>query len=131
MPAARDWRDKFDYIIHDTNGIKGVKGEEEFPLSETEYKSLNPEHRDTDCGECTFIQDADTLFLFFVPRDTKEKATEEPVFVGNFTMPNRTNHSGFYVFKCKNCGEVCVDYLHGYTCEVIYISVATSARNVL
>lgn len=30
-------------------------------------------------------------------------------------MSGWTGHSGFYLFRCESCGEVCIDYPHGYT----------------
>ncbi|MBI2674197.1 MAG: hypothetical protein HYX22_00455 [Candidatus Yanofskybacteria bacterium] len=106
----------FEYTVHDFNGIVGVDKEgNKHPISEEEWQKAHPEHKNIECKECAFVQDGESLFTFFVSRDLKEKATEKPVFVGKFTMPNWIGHSGFYIFRCKECGEVSVDYPHGYT----------------
>lgn len=68
-----------------------------------------------ECSECAFVTDAQTLFTFLVSRDSKEKATEKPKFVGRFTMLGWSGHLGCYLFKCKLCKRVSVDYPHGYT----------------
>lgn len=105
----------FDYTIIDPKGIKGMKDGMEYPITEDEWQKAHPEHKDTGCTECTFVQDQETLFTFFVARELKEKVGKRPVFVGKFTMPKWVGHSGFYVFRCKECNEVSVDYPHGYT----------------
>lgn len=68
-----------------------------------------------ECSECSFVQDAETIRTFLVTRDDKKMATKKPRFIGKFTMSGWTGHSGFYLFKCEECGNVCVDYPHGYT----------------
>ena len=79
-----------------------------------------------ECSECRFVPDAGTLLAFVVTKEVRDRAAKKPEFVGKFTMPNWVGHSGFYVFKCPECGEVCVDYPHGY-CEngCIYIRCDT------
>lgn len=115
MDSAIPASGEFEYTVHDSRGIVGVKDGREYPISEEEWQKAHPEHRNTECKECVFVQDEKTLLTFFVSREIKERATEEPVFVGKFTMPGWTGHSGFYLFRCKECEEVCVDYPHGYT----------------
>ena len=68
-----------------------------------------------ECSECTFIQDKEALFIFLVPKDLKERATYKPLFFNKFTMTGWVGHSGFYLFKCKSCDQVSIDYPHGYT----------------
>ena len=68
-----------------------------------------------ECSECSFVADAETLFTFIVTREQKAAANKKPKFVGFFTMSEWVGHSGFYLFKCEECGNVCVDYPHGYT----------------
>lgn len=68
-----------------------------------------------ECSGCTFVQDKETLFIFLVPRDLKEKATNKPLFFGKFTMMGWIGHSGFYLFRCELCNQVSIDYPHGYT----------------
>ncbi|KKR02549.1 MAG: hypothetical protein UT29_C0001G0029 [Candidatus Yanofskybacteria bacterium GW2011_GWA1_39_13] len=104
----------FDHTIHDSRGIVGVKDGIEYPVSKEEWDKAHPEHRNTGCKECTFVQDKDTLLTFIVPREAKEGATKEPKDCGIFTMPGWTGHSHFYLFKCVECGKVTVDYPHGY-----------------
>jgi hypothetical protein len=112
----------FDYTILDQNGRRGVKGGKEFPISEAEWQRAHPEHKNSGCKECSFVQDKETLLLWVISRETKEKATTKPFFVGKFTMPDWIGHSGFYLFKCQSCGHVSVDYPHGYThCGLMFL----------
>lgn len=67
-----------------------------------------------ECSECTFVPDADTLLTFCVSRELRNSVSHEPVFVGKFTMNGWVGHSGFYLFHCPDCEDVCVDYPHGY-----------------
>lgn len=106
---------EFDYIVMDSNGIVGVKGEERVSITREEWDRAHPEHRNTDCKECTFVQDKESLLVFMVPREKRDRATSEPEFVGKFTMAKWTGHAAFYLFKCLECGKVIVDYAHGYT----------------
>lgn len=62
------------------------------------------------CSDCTFVADTGTLLTL------RDKASHKPEFVGKFTMSGWTGHSGFYLFKCPDCEDICVDYPHGY-CE--------------
>lgn len=113
--AFGDNQSDFDYIISDVNGMRGVKDDKEYPIDDKKYRSWHKEHKDIGCTECSFVQDKETLFIYLVPRDLKDKVTNKPMFFGKFTMPGWTGHSGFYLFKCKACGEVSTDYPHGYT----------------
>ncbi|MEX2090540.1 MAG: hypothetical protein WD989_00175 [Candidatus Paceibacterota bacterium] len=105
---------EFDHIVFDSRGIRGVKDGKEYSISEEEYRTMRPEHRNVGCGKCSFVQDKGTLFAFFVDRKEKAIANEKPKFVGFFTLPNWVGHSGFYLFKCPDCGNLCIDYPHGY-----------------
>ena len=105
----------FEYTIHDAKGIRGVKDGKEYPITEEEYRRKNPYHRDVRCTECNFVQDKETLLLWVISREAKEKATTEPSFIGKFTMPDWTGHSAFYLFRCEYCDSVIVDYPHGYS----------------
>ena len=67
-----------------------------------------------ECSDCMFVPDSDTLLTFFVPRELRNSAGKKPLFVGKFTMPGWAGHSGFYLFRCPYCDDVCVDYPHGY-----------------
>lgn len=73
------------------------------------------EHKDSGCTECNFVQDRETLFVFLVPRELKEEAIFKPMFFGKFNLPGWTGHNSFYLFRCKSCGHVSIDYPHGYT----------------
>ena len=67
-----------------------------------------------ECPECQFVADIQTLFTFLIPREVREMATEEPKDCGVFTMTGWVGHSHFYLFRCRECGGVTVDYPHGY-----------------
>lgn len=84
-----------------------------------------------ECSDCTFVRDKETLFIFLVPRDLKEKATNKPLFLGKFTMMGWVGHSGFYLFKCKSCGRVSTDYPHGYTDYGLLFLYCDSCKNKL
>ena len=113
MGLTPDLKD-FDYTIHDSRGIVGVKDDIEYPVSKEEWQKAHPEHRNVGCKECAFVQDKDTLLTFIVSREAKEKASYEPKDCGMFTMTGWSGHSHFYLFKCVECGKVTVDYPHGY-----------------
>ena len=104
----------FDHTTHDSRGIVGVKDGVEYSISEEEWKKAHPEHRNTECKECTFASNIEELLVFNVPKEMRDKANHRPEFIGKFTMPGWTGHSGFYLFKCEVCQEICVDYPHGY-----------------
>lgn len=104
----------YDYVGFDSRGITGFKDGKEFPISEEDWKKAHPEHRNTECKECTFVLDASTILSFHIPKEVRDKANHEPKFVGKFTMSGCTGHSSFYLFKCIECGSVGVDYPHGY-----------------
>jgi len=103
----------FDYTVVDSRGIRGVKDGKEFPITEEEYRRKNPYHKDIGCTECSFVQDKETLLLWVISREAKEKATSKPSFIGKFTMPDWTGHNNFYIFKCERCNRVSVDYRYG------------------
>ncbi|MBI2062483.1 MAG: hypothetical protein HYT64_02235 [Candidatus Yanofskybacteria bacterium] len=109
---SADQEQSYDYLVTDSGGTRKVINGVEYPVTEDD---LPKEHKNSGCTECSFVQDQETLFVYLVPRDLKEKATNKPLFVGNFTMPGWTDHSGFYLFGCKSCGQTTVDYPHGYT----------------
>lgn len=104
-------------IIYNSNGRRIIRGGKEYPLSDEELNKLYPVHKDSGCQDCSFVQDKQTLFTFIVPRELKERATKRPSFVGMFTMPDWAGHSAFYLFKCRECDSVSVDYPHGYTSQ--------------
>lgn len=111
MNSGEDIRD-YDYLITDSNGTRKVKDGIEYPATEDD---LPKKHQDSGCTECTFVGDRETILAFMVDRQLKQTVEYDPVFVGKFTMPQQVGHSGFYLFKCKECGVVCTDYPHGYT----------------
>jgi hypothetical protein len=67
-----------------------------------------------ECSQCSFVPDAGTLLTYVVSREQRASAGRKPVFVGMFTMGGWVGHSGFYLFKCRECDNICVDYPHGY-----------------
>ena len=81
----------------------------------TAENGLSKKHRNSGCTECVFASDKETLLIFMVDRKIRQAAGYDPIFVGKFTMPGWVGHSRFYLFKCGECNEVCVDYPHGYT----------------
>ncbi len=125
-------RPDYDYIISDANGRRKVVGDKEFPITEEEYRRENPYHKDSGCTECSFVQDKETLLLWVISREAKEKATPEPSSIGKFTMPGWTGHSSFYLFRCEYDGTVVVDYAHGYTTfGSCYLRCACGAKLIL
>src|SRR3989344_3536441 len=111
----------FEYTISDSDGFRGVKDGKEYPITEEEWQRIHPEHRNTECKECAFVQDVQTLLTFMVPREKKEQVGSRPEFVGKFTMLNWTGHSSFYLFRCGGCDTVVVDYPHGYRGNFMYL----------
>lgn len=107
----------YDYIVLDSKGRRGVKDGKEYPITEEDWQRAHPEHRNTECKECTFVPDAETLLTFHVSREVRGTASDQPEFVGKFTMPGWSGHSGFYLFRCPDCDDTCIDYPHGYTSE--------------
>lgn len=107
----------YDFTIHDANGVVGVKDGVEHIIKKDDWDRENPhiEHRDSGCTECRFVQDKETIFIYLVSRDIKDKVTNKPLLVGKFTMTGWTGHYGFYLFRCESCSHVSVDRLHGYT----------------
>ncbi len=121
--AFGDSPSDYDYTIWDTNGKRGMKDGKEYPISEERWLLWHKDHKDSGCTECNFVQDKETLFVYLVSRDLKEKATFKPLFFRKFTMTGWTGHSGFYLFKCKSCHRVSIDYPHGYTsCGLMFLS---------
>ncbi len=104
----------YDYTVHDDKGVRGFKDEEELPISRENWGNSRQYHSDSGCMECSFVQDTKTLFVFMVPREKRNSAGTKPEFVGKFTMPGWAGHSSFYMFRCKYCDEIVVDYPHGY-----------------
>lgn len=111
----------FEYFVSDSNGRKGFKDGKEYPISEEDWQKANPKHRDIECVECTFVSDKETLFLHNISREDKENVDEEPKFVGKFNMFGWIGHSSFYLFKCKFCKEIVLDYPHGYRGDFMYL----------
>lgn len=103
-----------DYIVSDLNGVRKVINGAEYSLTEAELAEFRREHKDSDCTECSFVADADTLFIYHVSREQKTAAGFDPVSIGTYTMPKWKGHSLFYLFKCFVCGGIVVDYPHGY-----------------
>lgn len=67
-----------------------------------------------ECAGCAFVPDAGTLLAYVVSREQRDAAGRKPRFVGMFTMPGWVGHSGFYLFRCRQCDDLCIDYPHGY-----------------
>ncbi len=109
------------YTLFDQRGIFKVIDGKEHQISEEEYRAANPEHRGSGCTECSFVDNANTLFVYRIPRELKDRASAEPVYVGKFTMPGWVGHSSFYIFKCEGCRRVLVDYPHGYSAGCLYV----------
>ncbi len=112
-----------DYTIHDAQGVTVVKDGVKHIISKEDWDRENPhiEHRNSGCNECNFVQDKETLFTFIVPREAKQRATEEPKDCGVFTMTGWVGHSNFYLFRCAECDSVMVDYPHGYHGQYWYL----------
>ena len=70
---------------------------------------VKPKHDAEKCGECIFVANKESIYVS--PTD-KKGATYKPRFLGKFTMPGWVGHLGFYIFRCKNCENVSVDYTH-------------------
>lgn len=104
----------FDHVIHDSDGIRGVRNGKESPISEEEWKRANPEHKDVGCTQCTFAKDREYMLDNLVSKEQKDKADKgRVVSVGKFTMPGWSGHLNFYLFKCPSCQEMVVNYPHG------------------
>ena len=115
-------KDDFDCFSISSCGIVGIKKDgTRHPISREDYKKLYPEHKNVGCTECIFAQDKNTLLIYSVSRELRERANEKLQFVGKFTMPGWVGHSSFYLFRCHECGNVGVDYPHGYRGEFLYI----------
>ena len=85
----------------------------ETSLTKEEYDKIYPKHKDTDCKECTFVQDKETILTFFVDRESRENVGADPKLVGSFCLPGFTGHLNFYLFRCPCCGNASVSYIHG------------------
>ena len=121
----------FEYTIHDASGIRGIKEGKEYPISREEWRIMRPEHKTTGCKECEFVRNIEILLVYVISRDMREKARAEPKFVGKFTMPDWTGHSSFYLFKCKGCKAVVIDYLHGYRDGYLYLFCGCCHREII
>ena len=68
------------------------------------------------CQNCTFVANLSSI-RGKVLSDEKllKRLGKKPVFVGTFTSTDWAGHSNFYALKCPECGELVVDYAHGYT----------------
>ena len=102
----------FDMVELNSGGIYGIKDGVKNPISEEEWRRMNPEHGG--CAECKLVADKETILAFMVDRQLRQTVGYEPVFIGKFTMSRWVGHSGFYLFKCKECEAVVIDYPHGY-----------------
>lgn len=67
------------------------------------------------CEKCSFVESREQILAYNVSREKRERANSKPSFVGFFTMPDFTDHCSFYIFKCRQCDSLVLDYLHGYT----------------
>jgi len=114
---ASEQNPNHDYIIFDQNGYKKIIDGKEFPATKEDI--ISKEH--TGCLECTFVQDKQKLFIYFVAKDLKNKAGRNPFFIGKYSMTGWVGHSSFYLFKCSSCGYVGIDYPHGYVGNFMYL----------
>lgn len=108
------------YTVFEDGKIKDVKYDKdgnktEVEITEEEHRKRNPEHRNSGCKQCIFTPSLKDLLLYTISLEQRQDATTKPHYIGRFHMPGWTGHSGFYLFKCKNCNAVGVDYPHGYT----------------
>ena len=101
----------FDYIILETGQITGVRGDKRYPLTKEEYDRMNPEHKNVDCKECTFVENKKEIFALLSENDL-ESAKIKPKKIGKFTMPKFLGHLNFYLFRCPSCKRPQVDYPH-------------------
>src|SRR3989338_3421605 len=72
-------------------------------------------HKENGCIDCKFAPDKNSIFVWHTKKELKEHISKKPAFVGLFTLPGWVGHSGFYLFKCGNCGKTVIDHPHGYT----------------
>lgn len=106
--------DDFDHVIHNSDGIRGVKDGKELPISEDDWRRMRPEHRDAGCTKCIFANDLEDMLDNLVSKKQKDKADKgKVVSVGKFTMPDWSGHLNFYLFRCPSCQEMIVNYPHG------------------
>ncbi|MBX4189926.1 hypothetical protein KW791_01335 [Candidatus Parcubacteria bacterium] len=84
-------------------------------LKETIY------HKDCECKECAYVPNIDSIFQSYVTKAKIENSEKgNPIFCGKFCMDGWTGHSGFYLFKCKECNGKVIDYAHGYTYDGLF-----------
>ncbi len=88
-------------------------------------------HQDSDCTECTYVQDKENLLLHFVKPSVRNQAKYKPLFVGKFNMSGWTGHSSFYLFKCRECESVVVDYPHGYREGYLYLRCNSCRQEII
>lgn len=67
------------------------------------------------CEKCLFVESTEQMMVYNVSLGKKERANSKPSFVGFFTMPDFYGHCAFYIFKCRQCDSLVLDYPHGYT----------------
>lgn len=67
------------------------------------------------CEKCSFVESREQILTYNVSKEKKEHANSKPSFIGFFTMPDFYGHCAFYVFKCRQCDSLVLDYPHGYT----------------
>ncbi len=65
-----------------------------------------------ECPRCTFVANRESIYI---SPQWKAKAVYEPLTFGVYTMKDWVGHTNFYLFKCSECQQASVDYLHGYT----------------
>lgn len=130
--ASNQGSSDYEYIVFEGGKIIVVNGDQRTEISKEDYDRAHPKHRDAGCTVCEYVKDVDTLLTWNISRETKAEATEEPKFVGFYTMTDWTGHSGFYVFRCKNCHETRVDYPHGYTSAgCLYLKCDSCRQNLV
>ncbi len=112
--------DDFEYTFFREGNFFGVKDGKTYPVKKEEWDKAHPKHADVGCMECSFVPDIETLLIFMVPREKRERAGRYPEFIGQFTMSDWAGHASFYLFKCLGCDKTRADYPHGY-CDGEYL----------
>ncbi|PJE50342.1 MAG: hypothetical protein COV29_04150 [Candidatus Yanofskybacteria bacterium CG10_big_fil_rev_8_21_14_0_10_36_16] len=92
------------------------------------------------CDDCHLCIDKDDIAYNYISDEALEQACfsqfgkflakfsnrficSKIVKIGLFSLPNWKGHAPFYVFDCLFCGNVNIDYAHGYTSEgLLYLS---------
>ena len=64
-----------------------------------------------ECSECTFVSSVENVYL---GPDIRRKITREPTYLGAYVWPGCSWHLHCYAMLCDGCGDVVVDYPHGY-----------------